>query len=91
MNWWDNIYALSNTIPATDPWVPQLSWYQESSGIQEKEVTDLEKSKPKLILLHDYTDSGLAAYVPEKVYDYVSANYKISSKVDGIEILVPKK
>jgi hypothetical protein len=91
MNWWDNIYALSNTIPATDPWVPQLSWYQEIPGIQEKEVTDLEKSKPKLILLQDYTDSGLASYVPQKVYDYVTANYKISSKVDGIEILVPKK
>jgi hypothetical protein len=91
MNWWDNIYPLTDTIPAVDPWVPQLSWYQEIPGIQEKEVTDLKSSKPKLILLQSYTDSGLAAYMPQKVYNYITANYKLKEKVDGIEILVPTK
>jgi 4-amino-4-deoxy-L-arabinose transferase-like glycosyltransferase len=90
MNWWDNIYPLTGTIPAVDPWVPQLSWYQEISGIQEKEVTDLKNSKPKLILFQDYADSGLASYVPEKVNDYVTANYKLKEKVDGIDVLIPK-
>jgi len=70
--------------------VPQLSWYMEISGIQEKMVTDLKVSKPKLILLNPYSESGLSAYVPQKVYDYVTANYKLKQKVDGIEILIPK-
>ncbi len=90
MNYWDSLYALTDTLPATDPWVPQLSWYQEIHGVQEKEVADLENSKPRLILLQQYSETGLSSYIPEKVYAFVSANYKISNKVDGIEILVPK-
>lgn len=90
MNWWDNIYPLTGTLPATDPWIPQLSWYQEIPGIQEKEVTDLVSSKPELILLQDYSETGLASYKPQKIYDYVMVNYKLKEKVDGIEVLIPK-
>ncbi len=90
MNWWDSIYPLTGTLPATAPWVPQLSWYQEVSGIQEKEVEDLKISKPKLILLQEYSGTGLASYKPQKVYDYVIANYRLKEKVDGIDVLIPK-
>lgn len=91
MNWWDSIYALSGTLPAVRPWVPQLPWYQDLPGIQEKEVADLMNAKPKMILLNSYTDAGLSGYIPKKVFDYVEANYTIKQKIDGIEILVPKK
>lgn len=91
MNWWDNIYALTNTLPATRPWIPQLSWYQEIPGIQEKEIVDLENSKPKLILLQKYSETGLSAYKPQKIYDYVMLNYKLKEKIDGIEILILNK
>ena len=91
MNWWDNVYALSDRLPATDPWVPQLSWYMEALGIQEKIVNDLIVSKPKLIILNSYSETGLSAYIPQKVYNYVTTNYILREKVDEIEILVPKK
>ncbi len=91
VNWWDNIYPLTDTIPATDPWVPQLSWYQELPSVQDIEIQNLEKTKPKLILLQNYSDSGLSSYKPLKVYDYLMKNYKLKEKVDGIEILVPNK
>ena len=91
MNWWDNVYALSDRLPGVDPWVPQLSWCMELPGIQEKMVKDLMSSKPKLIILNPYSESGLSAYIPQKVYNYVTANYKMKEKVDGIEILVPRK
>jgi hypothetical protein len=90
MNWWDNIYPLTYTFPATNPWIPQLSWYQELPGIQDKEVYDLMKTKPKLILLQSYTDSGLASYKPQKVYDFIMLNYKLKEKIDNIEILILK-
>ena len=90
MNWWDNIYALSGTLPAVDPWVPQLSWYTEIPGVQEKMIDGLEASKPKLIILNPYTGIGLSAYIPQKVYNYVLANYELKEKVDGVEILIPK-
>ncbi len=90
LNWWDNIYPLTKTIPATDPWVPQLAWYQNTSGIQEKEIEDLKSSKPKLILFKEYEQTGLAAYVPQRVYEYVIENYKLKEKIDGIQILIPR-
>jgi hypothetical protein len=89
MNWWENIYPLTDTLPATDPWVPQLSWYQELPSIQDEEVIDLANSKPKLILLQNYSDSGLSSYIPQKVYNYVMANYELKERVDGIDILIP--
>lgn len=89
LNWWDNIYPLTDTIPATNPWVPQLSWYQELPGIQDKEVSDLEKNKPKLIIFQRYSDTGLSAYAPQKVYDFIRENYKFGQRIDGIDILLP--
>lgn len=89
LNWWDNIYPLTGTLPATDPWVPQLSWYQDIPGVQDREVENLRTVKPKLILFKEYEQVGLAAYKPQKVYDYIIANYKLKEQIDGIEIMIP--
>jgi hypothetical protein len=90
MNWWDSTYSLSYRLPAVDPYVPQLSWYMELPGIQEKMVADLKSVKPKLIILYPYSDSGLSAYTPQKVYGYIMQNYKLKEKVDDVEILIPR-
>jgi len=90
LNWWDNIYALTDTIPSTDPWVPQLSWYSEVTGVQEKMIEDLKSNPPKLIIFSPYTEMGLSAYIPQKVYNYITENYKLSQSVDNLEILIPK-
>lgn len=87
LNYWDNIYALTDTFPSTKPWVPQLSWYMEEPNIQEKMVEDLKSSPPKLIVYKPYTSYGLSSYIPKKVYDYIIENYKIVSNIGGIEIL----
>ena len=91
MNWWDNIYALTDTLPAVNPWVPQLSWYMEEPGIQDKMVKDLSENKPKIILLNPYSETGLSGYIPKKVFDYINSFYKLKEKVDGVEILIPNK
>ncbi len=91
MNWWDNIYALTNTLPSTDPWIPQLSWYMEIPGIQEKMIADLQENPPKLIVFKPYTNFGLSSYIPEKIYNYVMANYTTGQKVDGVVILTRKQ
>ena len=90
MNWWDSIYPLTGALPAITPWIPQLSWYQEIPGIQDKEVETLKASKPKLILLLDYSGTGLSSYKPQKVLDFVELHYDLKERIDGIEILVPK-
>jgi hypothetical protein len=90
MNWWDNIYPLTDTLPGNDPWVPQLSWYIDIPGIQESIVNDLRIEKPKLILLNPYSNTGLSSYQPKLIYDYVIGNYRLKEKIDGIEIFVPR-
>lgn len=90
LNYWDNIYALTDTLPSTNPWVPQLSWYMEQSNIQEEMVKDLISDPPKLIVYKPYTSYGLSSYVPKKVYDYVVENYKIAGNIEGIAILIQK-
>lgn len=87
LNWWDNIYALTETVPAIKPWVPQLSWYMETPGIQEKMIEDLISHPPKLIVYNPYTTSGLSSYIPEKVYDYIMNNYRVNQSVGDIKIL----
>jgi hypothetical protein len=91
LNYWDNIYPLTGTFPATDPWIPQLAWYTEIPGIQEKMVKDLEKSSPGMILFKPYTQTGLSSYIPEELFEYINKNYEFKEKVNGVEILIPKK
>jgi len=88
LNWWDNIYPLTGTLPATDPWVPQLPWYQDLPGVQEKEVENLRATKPKLILFKEYEQVGLAAYKPQKVLDFINSNYTLKEEIDNIGIFV---
>ena len=90
LNWWDNIYALTGTEPSTRPWTPQLSWYMDIPGVQEKMMESLEKDPPRLIIYNPYTISGLSSYVPQKVYDFVTENYRIRQRVDNLEILIKK-
>lgn len=89
LNWWDNIYAYSDTLPAVDPWIPQLSWYMEIPGVQEKMIEGLSTNPPKLIIYYPYTNIGLSSYIPKEVYNYVTENYHVSQKVDNLEILIP--
>jgi hypothetical protein len=90
LNWWDSLYAFTQTIPATKPLVPQLAWYQEIRGVQEKEVEDLSQNRPKLIIKSPYTKKGLSSYMPLKLYDYIIKNYKTDATIGGIEILTPR-
>ena len=90
LNYWDNIYALTETVPSTNPWIPQLSWYMEIPGIQEKMVESLKNNPPKLIIYNPYTKEGLSSYTPQKVYDYVIANYRNVQSVGDLKILMQK-
>lgn len=91
MNYWDNVYTLSHTLPAIDPWVPQLSWYLEREGVQREMVADLSESSPRYILQYPYTNVGASSYVPDEVFRYVSENYHQIDRVDGILILERNK
>lgn len=90
MNYWDILYPLTNTLPATKPWVPQLAWYLKSPGIERILIDDIRSSVPKLIILNPYTETGLASHIPKDLYEYVRQNYRFKEKVAGMDILVPR-
>ncbi|BCX14795.1 MAG: hypothetical protein KatS3mg088_478 [Patescibacteria group bacterium] len=87
LNWWDSLYALTETIPATKPLVPQLAWYQEFDKIQKKEVEDIASIRPKLVVLNSYTDSGLSSYIPKELYNYIDKNYIMVDEIGDVKIL----
>jgi len=90
VNAWDNLYVLTETIPATRPWLPQLSWYLEIPGIQDLVISDLMRSPPKLIIQAEFQETGLGAYKPEKINNFIVENYNLSDKIDGYLIFLPK-
>lgn len=87
LNYWDNIYALTDTRPAIDPWVPYLPWYITQKGTEDKMLEGLFKTSPKIIVRGDFTQTGLSSFKAEKLVDFVSKNYTVSEKIDNVEIL----
>jgi len=89
-NAWDNLYALSDTLPATKPLIPYLPWYMDLPGVQDNMIEDFKEHRPKLIVEGDYAISGLGSYKPLKVSNYISENYVKVDKVGIYSLYVPK-
>ncbi len=89
-NSWDNIYVLSDRLPATRPWIPQLSWYIKISGVQEKMVSKLSENRPKLIVVGQYNEMDKWVYEPEQILDFISQNYQVKDKIGDLSILILK-
>lgn len=74
----DQIYFLTQKMPAFKPWIPQLPWYLDFYG--DKFHQDFIVSPPDIIVYSVYLDKpvgGLGAYQPEKVVENVFSHYKI--------------
>lgn len=91
LNAWDSVYALSNTLPAAQPWIPHLSWYMELEGIQENIIKDISYSKPKMIIIGKFSEVGLSSYKPDKIVEYIQENYVSEESVDNYNIFYPKE
>ena len=81
LNSWDHLYALSDTLPVTDPWMPTLPWYLEYPGIQDKIVADLKQNKPNLLVFEPYKESGLGSYRPAEIDKLIKENYKLKEMI----------
>lgn len=89
LNDWDNLYAFSNTLPAIDPWIPHLQWYM-TDEIQKEIVNDLEITKPQYIVMRSFEESGLGAFRPQIIMNYINGNYKENGTIEGRIILIRK-
>lgn len=86
LNYWDSIYAMTNTIPATKPLVPFLSWYLEYDGVEDGIVGDLLVDLPELIVAGNYTSSGLGSYRLNGIDMILDKYYTLTFGKDGILI-----
>jgi hypothetical protein len=90
INAYDNLYQLSNTVPATRPWYPHLAWYMDLPGVQDHIVTDLQEKQP-LWIITTGNEEGLSAYQPEKIYRYIDSHYSETFNVDNYKYLMRVK
>ncbi len=87
LNSWEHYYALTGTLPATKPWVPQFEWYLEVPGLEDKMLSDLILNSPNLIVMHPYSESGLDSYKPKKISKYVEKYYYPIETFEGSIVL----
>ena len=87
LNSWDNIYPLSNTIPATKPWYPHLEWYMELPEVQDRVVGNLASKTPEYIVVGGFAGEGLSSYRPDLILNYIDENYAEQKSVGNYNIL----
>lgn len=86
-NYWDNLYPLTNTLPAIKPFIPQLSQYVNQPGIEDTLVTNLAQVKPNVVIRGEYNTPGSEAYRFEKINHFIDNNYRTVETVNGIDIM----
>lgn len=77
LNTWDQIYLLTNTLPATKPWFHYLPWYLKFDSVQDKIVSDLNSIRPKLIISQNLPENP-----QNQVESFVLNNYQITTQIN---------
>ena len=90
-NTWDNIYVLSDTLPAIRSWIPGLGWYVGLSGVQERMIAQLAEGRPRYIVIGQYDDTNSWVYKSELILDFIRKNYVIKDKIGELSILIVNK
>ena len=86
-NYWDNLYPLTNTFPATRPFVPQLLQYVNQPGIEDTLIANLDQIKPKVVIRGEYNTPGSETYRFEKINHFIDNNYMKIDTIGEIEIM----
>jgi hypothetical protein len=82
VNYWDNIYAFTNTTPVTKPLVPYIPWYLDFNNYKERILTDVKANSPDAIVI------GERDSIFPKLYEYIDKFYDckiIEKKVELCE------
>ena len=88
-NYWDNLYPLTDTLPITRPFIPQLPQYLSQPGFEDENVNDLISNPPKIVVRGRFTGVD-DPFRFEKTNDFVDNHYQTISTINGVDILKPK-
>jgi len=86
INYWDNIYPLTDTLPSFKPWIPYLSWYLKYSSIEKRYIYEIIANKPLLIVQGKFEEVSPNSYEISQVKSFINHFYQpintIEEKVD---------
>lgn len=80
VNYWDNVYALTNTMPATRPLIPYIPWYLNYDNNKEKILNDLKTKMPDAIVI------GLRDIIFPELYIFVDKFYECKIVEKKVEL-----
>jgi len=80
INYWDNIYALSDTLPMTRPLIPYIPWYLNYANSKEVIINYLKLKMPLLLVVNERQNLDWLE-LTNFVGNFYSCNF-ISEKVE---------
>lgn len=86
LNTWESLYALSDRLPASRPLYPFLPWYLNRPGVQGNIVAVLKSDPPQLVISGAIQESGLGAYQPAELNEYILREYREKAKIGPIKV-----
>jgi hypothetical protein len=91
LNYWDSLYALTDTLPASKPLVPYLPWYLRYQSLEKGLYEDIVLMRPELIVKGKYAESGLGSYRIPELDDFIKKYYSSGLAVGEVEIFYLNK
>jgi hypothetical protein len=91
LNYWDSLYALTDTLPASKPLVPYLPWYLRYQNLGKGLYEDIVLMRPELIVKGKYAESGLGSYRIPELDDFIKKYYSSGPAVGEVEIFYLNK
>jgi len=90
LNYWDSLYAMTNTLPVAKPLVPFLPWYLDYDNLKESIIKDVYLGMPRVIVKGDYNNYGLGSYKIPEIDKMIERYYTLSFRGDSVSIFVLK-
>jgi len=89
INYWDNIYPLTDTLPSFKPWIPYLSWYLKYPSIEKKYTYELTLNKPILVVEGVFEENSTNSYEIPEIKNFIDHFYSPFSLIDEkVDILL---
>ena len=86
LNYWDSIYAMTDTLPATRPLIPYLPWYLEYEDKTDGIIRDLITDMPELVVKGEYSGAGLGSYSIDRIDTLLERYYTLAYKKANMQI-----
>ncbi len=89
INYWDNIYPLTDTLPSFKPWTPYLTWYLKYPSIENKYVYEMGINKPNVIVQGKFVENSPNSYIIPQLDSFINNFYEPVNTVNGqVDILL---